>query len=121
MRGTLVDRCDRCGHLLVRMNPRQHAAAEAVYEDLAAQLDYPPKSGQMWGDWAWHQIMLGLFAEEQGWELPKFVPTPRGGIIAVSRTKQSRLTKKQGSELIEFIKAYAVNRGAALREWPEAA
>jgi len=121
MRGTLVDRCDRCGALLVRMTPAQHAAVEAVYEDAAAQLDYPPESGQMWDAPAWHQILLGLFAEEQGWDLPKFVPTPRGGVIPVWRQKQSRLTKRQGSELIEFSKAYVVGRGARVREWSEAA
>lgn len=119
MRGTLVDRCDQCGHMLVRMNPRQHAAVEAVYEDIAPQLDYPPGSGQMWDAWAWHQIMLGLFAEEQGWDLPKFVPSSKGNPIPVMRQKQSRLTKRQGSELIEFGKAYATGRGAELREWDE--
>lgn len=102
------------------MTPEQHAAVEAVYEDLAWQLDYPPRSGQMWDPWSWHQIILGLFAEEQGWELPKFVPTPRGAPIAVMRQKQSRLTKRQGADLIEFAKAYAAGRGAAVREWDEA-
>lgn len=119
MRGALVDRCDQCGHLLIRMTPAQHAAVEAVYEDIAPQLDYPPGSGDMWDGWAWHQIMLGLFFEEQGWELPKFVPSAKGNPIPVMRQKQSRLTKRQGSELIEFGKAYATGRGAELREWDE--
>jgi hypothetical protein len=119
VRGTLVDRCDRCGAVLRRMEQAQHAAVESVYEDLACQLDYPPESGQMWDTWSWHQIMIGLFAEEQGWELPKFVPTPRGAVIPVMRQKQSRLTKRQGSDLIEFAKAYGLNRGAVVREWDE--
>lgn len=117
MRGTLVDRCDKCGHLLVKMQQDQHAAVEAVYEDIAGQLDYPPNSGQRWDAWSWHQIILGLFAEEKGWDLPKFVPSARGGVIPVSRQKQGRLTKRQGSELIEFAKAYAINRGAEVRVW----
>jgi hypothetical protein len=102
------------------MTAEQHSAVEAVYEDLACQLDYPPNSGQMWDSWSWHQIMIGLFAEEQGWELPKFVPTPKGVPIPVMRQKQSRLTKRQGSDLIEFAKAYGGNRGAVIREWDEA-
>lgn len=118
-RGTLVDRCDQCGAVLRPMTPEQHAAVTAVYEDLALQVDYPPRSGQMWDSWAWHQIVIGLFAEEQGWELPKFVPTPKGAPIPLYRQKQSRLTKRQGSELIEFAKAYAANRGAVLRDWDE--
>lgn len=115
--GTLVDRCDRCGAVLVKMQPDQHAAVEAVYGDLAAQVDYPPGSGRMWTAPAWHQIVVGLFCEDQGWELPTFVPTPKGGVIPVMRQKQSRLTKRQGSDLIEFAKSYAVSRGAQVREF----
>lgn len=118
MRGALVDRCDACGRLLVRMTPAQHAAVEAVYEDLAAQLDFPEDSGRMWDAWGWHQIMVGLFAEENGWQ-PTMVPTPKGGMLPIVRTKQSRLTKRQGSELIEFAKAYGANRGAVIREWDQ--
>jgi hypothetical protein len=121
VRGTLVDRCDRCGAFLRPMTPEQHAAVEAVYEDLAGQLDYPPSSGQMWDAWAWHQIILGLFAEEKGWDLPQFVPSAKGNPIPVMRHKQSRLGKRHGSELIEFAKAYAINRGATVREWERAA
>lgn len=120
MGAPLVDRCDRCGAVLVKMTPAQHAAVEAVYEDISGQLDFPEGSGRRWDAWGWHQIMVGLFAEEQGWE-PTFVPTPKGGMVPIVRTKQSRLTKRQGSELIEFTKAYAINRGVRLREWPEAA
>lgn len=118
MRGTLVDRCDHCGAYLRPMSQAQHAAVEAVYEDLVQQCDFPMGSGQMWDAWGWHQILVGLFAEENGWR-PKMVPTPSGGVIPVVRTKQSRLTKRQGSDLIEFCKAYAANRGARIREWDE--
>lgn len=101
------------------MEHRQHAAVEAVYEDVSTQLDYPPGSGEMWDAWSWHQIMLGLFAEAQGWPLPRFVPSESGAPIPVMRQKQSRLTKRQGADLIEFAKAYAITRGADLREWDE--
>lgn len=102
------------------MSAEQHSAVEAVYEDLAGQLDYPPSSGEMWDAWSWHQIILGLFAEAQGWPLPRFVPSESGAPIPVMRQKQSRLTKRQGSDLIEFAKAYGGNRGAVIREWDEA-
>jgi hypothetical protein len=101
------------------MEQRQHAAVEAVYEDIAGQLDYPPDSGERWDAWSWHQIMIGLFAEAQGWPLPRFVPSESGAPIPVMRQKQSRLTKRQGADLIEFAKAYAINRGAEVREWDE--
>lgn len=98
------------------MRPDQHRAVESVYGDIAEQADYPPGSGQRWDAWSWHQIMLGLFAEEQGWELPKFVPTPKGGVIPVMRQKQSRLTDRQGQDLKHFARAWAIDHGVVLSE-----
>lgn len=119
MRGALVDRCDRCGHLLVKMHQGQHAAVEAVYEDLAAQRDWPVGSGTMLEPWQWHQLIVFAFAKEQGWN-PVLLPSLDGdGLVMVTRTKQSRLTKRQGSELIEFAKAWAANNGVQVREWGE--
>lgn len=118
-RGSLVDRCDRCGHLLVRMTPTQHGAMQALYEDLAAQRDWPVGSGQMISTWQWHQLVLFAFAKEQGWN-PVLLPALDGeGLILVTRQKQSRLTKAQGSELIEFAKAWATEHGVVVREWDE--
>jgi hypothetical protein len=93
VRGALVDRCDRCGALLVRMRQDQHAAMEAVYEDLAGQRDWPMGSGQMLDAWQWHQLVLFAFAKEQGWN-PVLAPAlDGGGLVLVMRQKQSRLTR----------------------------
>lgn len=120
-RGTLVDRCDRCGSWLRPMTAEQHAAAEAVYGEIAEQLEWPAGSGLKRTPWQWHQLMLAAFAEEQGWK-PEFLPSLDGdGLVMVTRTKQSRLTKRQGSELIEFAKAWAVNHGVHLHEPEKAA
>ncbi len=119
MRGSLVDRCDRCGALLVRMRPDQHAAVEAVYEDLSWQVDHPKVPGLKMQAWQWHQLMLFAFAKEKGWD-PVLVPSLDGdGLVMLVRHRQSRLTKRQGSELIEFVKSEAIGYGAVLREWDE--
>ena len=119
MAATLVDRCDQCGSFLRPMTAEQHAAVEMVYVELSQQLDWPIGSGQRRTPWQWHQMMLGAFAEEQGWK-PEFLPSlTGGGFTMVTRTKQSRLTKRQGSDLIEFAKAWALSHGVQLRE-PEA-
>lgn len=120
MRATLVDRCDHCGVWLRKMTPEQHAAVEAVYGEIAEQLDWPIGSGIKRTPWEWHQLMLAAFAKEQGWQ-PQILPALDGhGFVMVTRTKQSRLTKRQGSELIEFAKAQAVLFGVVLHE-PERA
>lgn len=119
MRGTLVDRCDRCHALLRPMTPEQHAAAEAVYEDLALLRDWPIGSGIKHDAWTWHQLMVFAFAKGNGWG-PQFLPELDGsGFVMVTRQKQSRLTKKQGSELIEFAKAWASDHGVRVREWDQ--
>lgn len=116
MRGTLVDRCDRCGTLLVRMTAGQHSAVEAVYDELAKQRDWPRGSGQYLTPWEWHQLMVAAYAREKGWNI-KILPAVDGkGIDIVHRQKQSRLTKSQGSELIEFTKAWAIENGVELHE-----
>jgi hypothetical protein len=119
MRGALIDRCDQCGHLLVKMTHDQHGAMQAVYEDLAVQRDWPEGSGQMLDSWQWHQLMLFAFAREKGWD-PVLLPSLDGdGLVMTTRVKQSRLTKRQGSELIEFAKAWAAQHGVAVREWED--
>lgn len=119
MRGTLVDRCHRCNAVLVKMQQDQHGAMQAIYEDLAAQRDWPAGSGRYLDPWQWHQLVLFAFAKEQGWG-PVLAPALDGdGLVMVTRQKQSRLTKAQGSELIEFAKAWATNNGVEVREWDE--
>lgn len=120
-RGALVDRCDRCGALLVKMTHEQHAAVEAVYEDMAWQVEWKNADGEliMLPPWQWHQLMLFAFAKEKGWN-PILVPALDGdGLVMLVRARQSRLTKRQGSELIEFAKAWATQKGASIREWDE--
>jgi hypothetical protein len=107
--------------MLVKMQHVQHAIVQAVYEDLSQQCDYPPGSGQMLEPGEWHQVMLNGFAKEMGWT-SKYLPSLDGReLVPVMRTKQSRLTRKQGDELIEFCRAYAVGRGAVLREFEKKA
>lgn len=119
MRGSLVDRCDRCNALLVKMQPEQHGAVQAVYEDLAALRDWPMESGVYLDAWQWHQLTLFAFAKEMGWD-PVLSPALDGsGLVMTMRQKQSRLTKRQGNELIEWAKAWAAMHGVQTREWDQ--
>lgn len=100
------------------MTPDQHSAATMIFVDMAAQLDWPRGSGRKWSAWHWHQFMLAVFAKEEGWD-PQFMPLPPeygAGAVLVVRSKQSRLTKKQGSDLIEFCKSWAIENGVELHE-----
>lgn len=102
----------------MKMTHGQHAVVERVYEDLAEQLDWPRGSGIKRDAGEWHQLIVGGFAEEKGWK-PKFLPALNGeGFVMIVRTKQSRLTKRQGSELIEFARSWAIDNGVTLSEPP---
>lgn len=101
------------------MTAEQHGAVEAVYEDLARHLDWPAGSGQILEPWDWHQLMVAAFARSQGWSV-KVLPALDGqGLDSAYRQKQSRLTKSQGADLIEFAKAWATDHGVTVREWDE--
>jgi len=98
------------------MTPEQHAAVEMVYIALSVQRDWPRGSGQYLEPWDWHQLIVAAFARSQGWDV-KVVPALDGkGVDVAYRQKQSRLTKRQGSDLIEFAKAWAINEGVVLNE-----
>lgn len=101
------------------MRPDQHAAVESVYEDLSWQVDHPQVPGMKLETWQWHQLMMFAFAKEKGWD-PVLVPSLDGaGLVMLVRNRQSRLTKRQGSELIEFAKSWAIEHGAEVREWED--
>jgi len=98
------------------MLPDQHAAVEAVYADIAEQLDWPRGSGLKRTPWEWHQLMLAAFAEEKGWK-PQMLPALTGsGAVMTTRQKQSRLTIGQGGELKHFARAWAIDQGVVLRD-----
>ena len=102
------------------MTQPQHATVERLYGEIAEQLDWPRGSGLKRTPWQWHQMMLAAFVEEKGWKT-EFVPSLTGsGFVLTTRMKQSRLTKKQGSELIEFAHAWAANNGVEVRDREEA-
>lgn len=100
------------------MTAEQHAVVEIVYTALAKQLDWPRGSGTKHSQRWWHEMMLAAFAEEQGWKPEYFPSLTGGGFVMVTRSKQSRLTKRQGSELIEFARAWAIEQGVVLTEAP---
>ena len=98
------------------MTPEPHAAATMVYTDLAAQLDWPRGSGFKHDAWTWHQLMLAAFGYEMGWD-PMLLPGLNGkGFVVTFRHKQSRLTSRQGSDLIEFAKSWAIDNGVQLNQ-----
>lgn len=99
------------------MRPDQHRAVEAVYAEIAEQLDWPIGSGIKRSPWEWHQLMLAAFADEQGWA-PQFLPSLNdpGKLTMVTRQKQSRLTERQGGDLKHFARAWAIEHGVTLRD-----
>lgn len=99
------------------MTPEQHAAVEAVYQDLSGQLDWPRGSGNKLTPWEWHQMVVAGYARYKRWHV-KLLPAIDGaGMEPVYRQKQSRLTVKHGAELKHFARAWAIDNGVTLTEY----
>lgn len=98
------------------MSPDQHAAVEAVYADIAEQLEWPRGSGVKRDPWTWHQMMVDAYVKDKGWA-PLLLPALDGeGMVMTTRQKQSRLTTQQGNELKHFARAWAIENNVVLRE-----
>lgn len=121
MNASLTDRCDRCGSLMRPMVPDQHAAVEGVYRDLAAQLEWPRGSGNKRDAWTWHELMVQAYVKYKGWALLMLPSLDGEGLVMTTRQKQSRLTVRQGAELVHFARAWAIENNVKLTERKERA
>lgn len=121
MSASLTDRCDQCGALMRPMAPDQHAAVEGVYRDLEAQLDWPRGSGNKRASWAWHQLMIDAYVKYKGWGVLMLPALDGDGFVMTTRQRQSRLTIRQGAELVHFARAWAIDQGVKLTEPKERA
>lgn len=121
--GALVNRCGRCGHWLRRATGPQHAVLQAVLEDIALQLHWPPGSGQYRGPKKWWPLIIAAFDRIKGYET-EIVPAIDGigfdgsGFDFVRDERLRRNVESvEISEIIEFTRAWAIDHNVKLREF----
>lgn len=120
-RGALVDRCWKCGTLLRRASPEQHAALEMALQDIAAQKDWPKGSGKLHGPSWWWQLIIAAFDRLKKVEC-ELVPAIDGvgfdgnGMDFVRGERRRRsLNNVEISEIIEYTNAWAAEHGVKRR------
>ena len=127
MRSSLVDRCWRCGQWLKRATPEQHGALQAVLEDLALQVPWPPESGNLIGVSRWWQLVIAAFdrlKKEECEVLPAIdgVGFDGNGFDFVRGERRRRqLNSVEVGEIIEYTRAFAIEHGAKLRTFEKQA
>lgn len=114
-RGTLVDKCHKCGANVRQRTVEQNAAMHAVLAEIAAQRDWPRGTGQLLDVDQWKRLMMAAWERAQGQHAEIFPAVDGQGIDVVYR-RSSRLNKYEASELIEYMKAWAVDNGVVLHE-----
>ena len=114
-RGTLVDRCHKCGALVRQRTVEQNDALHAILAEIAAQRDWPRGTGQMLDIEQWKRLMMAAWERTQGRHADLYPALDGHGADVVYR-RSSRLNKHEFSELIEFAKAMAVELDVELHE-----
>lgn len=114
-RGTLVDRCDKCGANVRQRTVEQNDALHATIAEIAAQRDWPRGTGQMLDVEQWKRLLMAGWERANGRGADIFPSVDGHGIDVVYR-RSSRLNKHEASELIEYVKAWAIDNGVELHE-----
>jgi hypothetical protein len=114
-RAALVDRCPHCGRNIRQRTPEQNDALHATLADIAAQRDWPRGTGQMLTVEQWKRLMVAAWERTEGRRAEIF-PAVDGQGIDVVYQRTSRLNKHEASELIEYVKAWAITEGVVLHD-----
>lgn len=106
-----------------RATPAQHAALQMVCEDIALQLRWPNIDGELvlMGPDAWAQLFILSYDRAHGGDGTLMQAIDGHGFDGrgfdpVRRRKRSRLNIAEGSEVIEFALAFAIEHKVKLRE-----
>jgi hypothetical protein len=114
--GYLCDRCPKCGEWIEQCSPAQRTRFRIVCGDLAAQLDLPAGSGQKFNARTWKQILIAAWEKEINDLDSPVVPALDGDGFEIIFRRDSRLTKQEMSEVIEFAYAQGAQRGVRFTE-----
>ena len=111
-RGTLVDRCPRCGTTIRQRTVEKNAHLHAVLGEISKQKQWAGK----WLDVeSWKRLMVAAFERERGHSLEVYPAIDGHGIDVVYR-RTSRMSQEEIRELIFFAEAWAVDNGVVLSE-----
>lgn len=110
MKSYIVDKCPNCGMGLRQRTNEQNALAHALFDDIARVKDWPAGSGQLLDAETWKRLLLCAYERTQG-RSPEAYPALDGHGFDFVHRRSSRLSKREASEFIDFVQAWAVEQG----------
>lgn len=106
-----------------RATAEQHAVLQGVLEDIALQVPWPPKSGNLIGVPKWWQLVSAAFdrCKQEECELLPAIDGKgfdgNGMDFVRGERRRRQLNSIEISEVIEFARAWAIDSGVILREF----
>ena len=116
-RGSLVDKCPRCGATLRVRTTEQNAKLHSLLHDIATQKQWANETLDVE---TWKRLLVAAWARATV-ERVTMYPALDGHGIEVLYRKTSRLSKQEMSELIQYVEAWAITEGVVLQDQERAA
>jgi hypothetical protein len=107
-----IDRCPHCNWNLRERSIEQNGKLHALLSDIARQQKW---NGQFLDLEAWKRLFVSAW-ERANQRPAEFYPALDGQGFDVVYRRTSRMNKKEVSELIEYVTAWAIDKGINLRE-----
>lgn len=125
--GYMVDVCPRCKARMHRATAAQHAAMQAVLEDIALQVQWPPKSGRLIGVSKWWELIVAAFDRLQQTDCEVLPAIDGQGFdgngfdFARGERRRRNLNSVEISEILEYARAWGIEHGVKFREFEKVA
>ena len=100
-----VDRCPHCGKTLIQRSVEQNDKLHALLTDIAGQKQW---AGQWLDVEDWKRLMTAAWLRASGHSVRVF-PSIDGQGVDMLYQKTSRLTRRDMSELLEYVTAWAID------------
>ena len=107
-----VDRCPHCAGVIRERSLEQNDKLHALLSDIARQQKW---NGQFLDVEAWKRLFVSAW-ERANQRPAEFYPSLDGQGFDVVYRRTSRMNKKEMSELVEYITAWAIDKEIKLRE-----
>ena len=105
-----IEKCPKCAAVLRKRSYEQNSGLHAAIQDIANQLDWPRKSGQMLDVEGWKRLLVAAWERSEGRPAEIYPALDGHGFDVVVR-HTSRMSKEQLSELFDFVIAWGTEQG----------
>lgn len=120
MKPIRIDRCPRCGETLRERSLEQNSALHAKIHDIAQQLYWPRGSKQILSPEQWKRLLIAAWDRANSRSADIFPALDGHGFDVVYR-RSSRLSKKDATELLDWVDAWGTEEGVKWTDMEQAA